>query len=298
MVYKELLEKYDQEIKNVVEKLLEKAEKNQANENDIFLVYLHGFKHPNEKLFRKNGLSPYMKGPDFVGHSLNNFLDFFNAYNESNFVNRKDFYKLLEDEEKKDEALRSERLSIEVEFMIYLKFWEADLILRRLYNLARLISGNDYQWDFNKGVFSERKTLIVDHIQKPLKKSNPKLFNLLDEIYTSFVRSEIPLRDTIAHSNYSFQGRNIWFMNDRGKQLNLSIESWEIIYHKTFLFGYYFFKCLNDLNLKFIESAEGKHFGIMIRIPERKEIGLKKDKWVKYDHKREDWVWYENAIKT
>lgn len=292
MLYKELLDKFDPEVKDAVSRLFQKARQNQANENDIFLIHLHGFKHPDEAICRKNEISPYMKGPGLVGHSLHDFLEFFNEYNKSTFRSRKEFYDLLKNEDKKKEAEKTEKLSIDIEFLIYLKFWEADLILRRLYNLGRLIHGNDYQWNFNLNVFQKRKTVIENHIKNPLKNQCPKAFNLIDEIYFG------DLRDAIAHSNYTFLGRNIHFIKDNLEEFSLKMERWEEIYHKTFLFGFYLFEFMEELNKEFIEKAEGKHFGIPIKIPEKDNVGRKKSKWLKFDHQRHDWLWYENYIKA
>lgn len=272
--------------------MFQKAERSQANENDIFLVYLHGFKHPDEELCRKNGLNPYMKGPDFAGHSLNDFLDFLNAYNESNFKRRADFYELLVDPNEKENAIKNEKLSIDIEFLIYMKFWEADLILRRLYNLSKLLYGQDYHWDFNQKLFTKRKTLIHDYIQNPLKTKCPSFYNLIKEIYWP------KLRNAIAHSNYTFLGRNVNLEDDYLNRFSISIEDWEEVYHKTVLLGFYLVKSLEDLNQKFIENAENKQFGIPIKIPERDSLRLKRTKWLKFDYERRDWVLYENYQKS
>jgi hypothetical protein len=218
MVFIELLKKYEAEIKEAVDELFENAYKNQKVDTELLLVIIHGYydgKH--EEFFRKEKLSPYVFGPDHIGYSLDSFYEFFHFYRTTH-KSKKKFLKLLSGAETKEEAEYHERLTLNLELLIYLKFWESDLLLRQLYNLVNLASGKYYDWSFtppdaekkknSSGKFS-RRPFIRNHIQAPMKTVCPKFYSLIEDNYSA------QIRNAIAHSKYYFMGRNLQLANKK-----------------------------------------------------------------------------------
>lgn len=80
------------------------------------------------------------------------------------------------------------------QLLLYMKFWETDLILRRLSNLAKLAQAKPYYWEYSQKVFNDRRNLIKDDIQKPLESICPLFYELIDEIYSN------QIRNAVAHS--------------------------------------------------------------------------------------------------
>ncbi|KAA9338852.1 hypothetical protein [Adhaeribacter soli] len=124
--------------------------------------------------------------------------------------------------------------------LIYLKFWEGDLFIKKLYQFTRLLLGEHYDWYFkisdspkDKNTSTgKRHEIIREKVRDLLKGISPIIYNLLKDSY-------IPqLRNSIAHSNYSFLGRAIHLNNDdknsKFPQLTgISFDSWIDIFHKT-----------------------------------------------------------------
>ena len=176
MLFEETIEKYDDEVKNAVDELFAKAYSFQQNDTDLLLVLLNALKtnYPPDTLKRLNS-EDYQIGTDIIGFRYNSFYNFINQYGDEVF-------------RKEDQAVK--RLDsidrdyfIEYELIIYLKFWETDLILRRLYNIARLARGEKYNWEYNQSFFNARRKLVRDKIQKNLAKISPKFNKLINEVY-------------------------------------------------------------------------------------------------------------------
>lgn len=105
---------------------------------------------------------------------------------------------------------------IHMELMIYSHMWEAKPLLKRLYRLAHLINGEDYNWDvaipdMGKHTFirEDIRSLFLakaDHIGEVIKKG----------FHTS-------LRNAFAHSEYVIDTRNLRLILD-----NYNGASWEL----------------------------------------------------------------------
>lgn len=287
MVFTELLKKYQKEVKEAVDELFEVAYKNQKIDTELLLVIIHGF-HDDKNLefFKREKLSPYVFGPAHVGYSLDAFYEFFHSYRTSN-RSKKAFTKLLQDPEHKEVTEYHERLTFNIELLIYLKFWESDLILRQLYNLANLASGKYYDWHFSLSY--SRRTFIRGQIQAPLKEVCPKTHKLIEDIYSA------QIRNAIAHSKYYFMGRNIQLGNKEEnkfyKRHNIPFDEWEIIFHKTLLFYNFIIGNLQKYDKMYQTEVSDKHFGLPLSTPRLTNLGLRKSQWVKYDSRRHRWLW-------
>jgi len=287
MVYNETLIKYDKIVKDSIKELVDLADKNQKNENDILLVYLNGWKNLEyEEAFRKSNLSPFIIGPGLLGHCVSSFYEFYDDY-RSNIIHKS---AITDETRKTQEFLKKEQLIVDIELLIYLKFWEADLILFKLFNLVQLATAQDYNWDLQSGFLGSRRNVIKIEIQKAIETLCPQLYSLIEETYST------QIRNAIAHSKYFLSNRMIHFANKREskhyKISNIDFDNWEIMFHKIILLYNHLLLQLDLINQKYIEKAKDKFYGLSIRIPEKGKLNLDKVFWIKYDDSRKDWNWY------
>ena len=285
MVFRETIKKLDRGVKKAVDDFFRTAEQNQKTENDILLVKIHGFLDRESKAgLNKIRFSEYVFGPGQEGLSADRFYEFFNIYRHQ-ITSKKNF---LEDIKKqKDEVEQAERMSVDIELLIYLKFWESDLILRQLYNLKNLATGSRYDWNFDPNKFWKRRELIRLEIQQPIKAISPLFYDLIDETYSA------QIRNAIAHTKYYFLGRNINLTNKLDnphyKLFNIPFDDWEIRFHKVILMYNHIIGNLNRINIKYAEKSADLHNGLAIETPKKGKHGLNKIHWIKYDDNFKRW---------
>lgn len=296
MVFTETLIACQNEVREAVDELFDTAFKNQKVNTDLLLVIIHGYLDTKHLEFHKREkVSPYVFGPDHIGHSLHTFYDFFHFYRTSN-TTKEEFEELLGDPEKKEDVERQVELTLNIELLIYMKFWESDMLLRQLYNLVNLATGLHYDWSMvppsmtksNPGKFS-RRPFIRNHIQAPIEILCPKFHNLVMENYSA------QIRNAIAHSKYFFLGPNIVLANkdenEHYELTNISFTDWEIRFHKTLLFYNFIIGNLQRYDQYYQEEVKDKHFGLALSTPRLNHLGLRLNQWVKYDDHRKRWLW-------
>lgn len=299
MVFIETLKVCEKEIREAVEELFDAAFKNQKIDTDLLLVIIHGYydvKHIEFHIREK--LSPYVFGPEHIGYSLGAFYDFFHSY-RTTATSKKKFEKLLKDPKTKEAVEHQEGLAMNIELLIYLKFWESDLLLRQLYNLVNLASGRYYDWSFvppdltkknndSSGKFS-RRPFIRNHIQAPMEVICPKFHKLVKDNYSA------QIRNAIAHSKYYFLGRNLHLANKEENKFyeltHIPFADWEIRFHKTLLFYNYIIGNIQRYDKHYQEEVKDKHFGLPLSTPKLTRNGLRKNQWVKYDDLWHRWLW-------
>ncbi len=98
--------------------------------------------------------------------------------------------------------------------LIYLKFWEADSTIKKLYQFVRILHGEPYDWYFkisesnrDKNSTGKRQDIILLKIRNRLKEFSSTLYQVIKDTYKT------QIRNSIAHSNYSFLSRNIHLNN-------------------------------------------------------------------------------------
>ncbi len=282
MLFEETIEKYDNEVKSAVDELFAKAYSHQSNDTDLLLVLMNALKtdYPPETLKRLD-IDNYQIGADIIGFRYNSFYNFINQYGCKVF--RKDDLdvKLLNSNDRD--------YFIENELIIYLKFWETDLILRRLYNIARLARGEKYDWEYNQSFFNTRRILVKDNIQKNLAKISPKFNKLINEVYIS------QIRNAIAHSQYYLMYDSI-ILTNKNESKHYTIEAisfndWEVRFHKNILLYHHLIRCNKEYLEKFQEKVKGRYNGLKVVFPEIGKMGIDKIGWVKYDEHFKRWYW-------
>jgi hypothetical protein len=287
MIYEETLEKYNDSVKDAVDELFSNSFTNQRNDTDLLLVFQNALKnnHPEETLKRLN-ITNFQIGPDFIGFRYNSFYKFINAYRDKVFKKTDQKAELEKDPFERDYIYHN---LIEQELLIYLKFWESDLILRRLYNLTRLARGEEYEWIYDQSFFNARRKLVKEEIQKDLDRISPKFNALIEEIYSR------QIRNAIAHSQYYllYDSINLTNKDENPHYIlgSISYDDWEILFHKTILFYNYLISNTNEYSEKYQKDVKGKHYGLMIVFPEKDSKGNNKTGWLKFDESFNRWYW-------
>jgi hypothetical protein len=287
MIFSETMKKYNSDVKEAVDELFINAENAQKNENDILVVYIHGYQDIEHKEdLQSNGLSEFVFGPNLVGLCKDRFYEFFDVYRHQ-IISKKSFQEMINKD--KESTKLQERISVDLELLMYLKFWESELILRQLFNLKNLALGLDYDWTFNHKKFKWRKTLIENEILAPLKNICPKFCELVEGIYSS------QIRNAVAHSKYFFQGRNLQLANKNDSTsyilYNIPFEEWEVTIHKILLLYNHIIGNFNRINNEHAKRANEMHNGLPLRIPKKSKHGLFKNQWVVYDEVYKRWLW-------
>lgn len=164
MLFEDTINLYKDEVEAAVDQLYEMAYKNQVFDTDLLLVLENGLKQDYDEDTKKRlKTTPYHIGPDIIGFRYNTFYQFINYY-RSGIKSKDDFAKEFTDDKTKDSYLDFYR---DFQLLLYMKFWETDLILRRLSNLSNLAQGKQYYWEYSQKKFNKRRNLIQDEIQNP-----------------------------------------------------------------------------------------------------------------------------------
>ena len=165
------------EFKNIFQLAL----KSQKHPGDLLLFHVNGFydeymasiKHTATKQF-----DPHVIGLGREGHSEADHYNFIHHYRTTNVLQipyQEHVSNVKWDPQRKQEIesiLKAEELSIQVEMLIYLKFWEADSSIKKLYELSQILLGKSYDWYFKIGkgdgiynYFQKRHEIIRIHIR-------------------------------------------------------------------------------------------------------------------------------------
>jgi len=293
MLFLETLNQYQAEVSKAISDLFESAFKNQTHPQDLLLLMENGF-IVNRDIQPIKGvkLSPYVVGPDSEGWSARTQYEFYHSYRQNVNEHRAEF--IQEASKMGSMENKVEYSSMHIELMIYIKFWEAEKILKTLYQLSRLSRGLDYDWEFKVDQYKDgRQGLIRDEIRDSVKAVIPTFYNLVKDIYMSQVRN------AIAHSQFAFIGRNLNLNNKHLSKFytlrNLTFEEWEVIIHKVILFyneliyqEQVYYKIYSDKSLPM-------HYGLPLRTPKSKETLI--HPFYKYVQEEDRWSWYANLSK-
>ena len=193
-----------------------------------------------------------------------------------------------------EEVLREEALSIQLEMLIYLKIWEADLFIKWMYELGRILNSEPYDWYFSlaKGQ-KEKKTLpsrhqtLIELIQNKIPPELEVLKRSMEEAYV------INIRNAIAHSNYSFHGDVISFsfynsINSRSETKSIKFEDWSQIFHKTLMIHNFSYWLKGQINTHYADLySEGTPVSILITDQANKQS----EHLLEFRSEYGDWKW-------
>lgn len=302
MIFKDKLESISEIVMPEFRKLINTAWVNQTNYSDLLLIHINGFYNKEIEEWNKarsDKLNPHVIGPGDEGHSEITHYEFINKYRQS-YISpipysdyTTEFEWAPEKQKEIDVLLDIEETTIQLEMLVYLKFWEADLIIKKLYQLARLLNKEHYDWYFkisessrDKNSTGSRQEIIRERIRDKIKPHSEPIYQLFKNSYIS------QLRNAIAHSNYSFQGRNIHLYNyvesDPSCQLRyITFDNWVEIIHSTIIIHNAYISMNNFINSIFGKIAMENENTLTIRITERDNTQYKLP--VEYRSRWKDW---------
>jgi len=254
----ETVNKLRPRIKTAIQQLLDSATKNQKNPNDIVLFLSNGFFDPR---FKVSGLSGYMMGPGERGwddeHRKEFVVDYLNSGNQE-----------FTAKVKPENVERFVRFSLNLELLIYTHFWETDVALKELKQLANLVSCKPYDWE-NEISEREKYEFIRDEIREVFLAHGLDVGNLIKESYHS------QLRNAFAHDQYAFRGKDtIALLNFKGKPYelqSLTFGEWEDRFLKTALLFYELLHLKGDLLLHYGQSEPS----LTVWMPTQREVTFK-----------------------
>ncbi len=263
MIFIDLIKKYNKELHPEFEKIFELGLKNQYYHTDLLLWKINGSFQENlveAKPSKEKKWNTHVIGPGIEGFSDQTHYDFINQYRQSN-VSKYSYDEYLkkvtydpENIEEIDKLIHFESTSIQIEMLIYLKIWEADLMIKKMYELTRILNGESYNWYFkvaessrDKNSNGTRQDIIRKLVRDKLSDSSPFLQEWISNIYKT------QIRNSIAHSNYAIIGRNInlnnFIKDDPASQLHsLQFDEWHDIFHKLIVLHNQYIWLANTVN--------------------------------------------------
>lgn len=302
MIFKDKLDESHKNIQPEINSLIPQAWENQQHVGDLLLLHINGFFDPTILNYNETSghdFSPHLIGLGSEGHSAKAHYEYIHRYRMNNIYNLS-YSKYLEkvrykhgNEDEIDLLISDEENIIQNEMLIYLKIWECDLFIKKYYQLIRLVYGESYDWYFklantvsNKMSTGTRQNVIQIKIRDRLKTISPGLYNVFKKTY-------IPqIRNSIAHSNYSFQGRSIHLNNyikeNQNAQLqSISFDEWIEIFHNTLVLYNEYIHLGQLINQHYIKITQTSNQIMEIKITD--QTNAIKISFVKYREFYNDW---------
>jgi hypothetical protein len=309
MLFQELFTERRERIGKEFDQLFEQAVNNQTHSGDLLLIELNGsYEREAKEWDNIEDKNPYMYGPRTEGWSDLSHYEFINAYRS--FVHKDshaDYVKRHEWSEEKNNEIRqlekNESLSIQLEMLVYLKIWEADLFIKRLYQIVRLKQGLHYDWHFRIMESNRDKTedevdkpigtrdeIIRKMIRNPLEKEYPEIFKAIKNAFNS------QLRNSIAHSKYSLASRYIHLNNSIKKDPYaqtqvISFDDWISKIHDTLTIYDQLINFMNKVQAYYINRVKGNsNLAQEIRINRLDPEPVTRYGIVRYRKEFNDWI--------
>ncbi len=283
MIFSEKYEALYPKISSEFDNLLALAFQKQQHHGELLILYNNGFyneemEHHNKK-FGSNYLTYTIgnRGESFSETAHSEFIQKFRVNTFCSF-DYDEYLKLFElnklSNAERKEFLEFETSTIQMEMLCYLKFWESDAIITKLYQFVRLLNGKRYDWKFRIQKFSDERDIydtigkvIREKIRDEIKSVSPILYNLISNSYNS------QIRNSIAHSNYSFLGNQIWLNNFSKNPKNyspkhsISFDEWNVIFNNTLVLHSTYMDFKNKINEKYMELSLKSNDMIEVLIP-------------------------------
>ncbi len=283
--------------------LLKKAFSSQSHTGDLLLIFINGFydeKIKGTTIADGKKASPFLIGPGLSGHSDETHYRFIHEYRKKvERINYSDYVKLHvydpNTSEQRDKLLLLEENTIHLETLVYLKIWEGDHFLKNLYQFVRILNSDSYDWFFKlKDHKSEvgtatRPDLIRLKIRDKLSPHSIYAYELIKGTYITQVRN------AIAHSNFSFLGRNIHLHNfSKNDPFNnrprLTFDEWVDIFHNTIILHNSYIWLKNEINSYYAKIYRESGRPIEIRLTDNE--GKESFSYVEYVDRINDWRFY------
>jgi hypothetical protein len=308
MLFTDILNKKTNQLQPEFDKLFEDILNNQSHEGDLLLIRVNGSYYPDSNN-RDNTLikNPYKIGPNTEGHSDHWHYKFIHNYRQ-NSVSALPFEEYIKNfrwsEEKQQEIdilTESESTSIQLEMLIYIKIWEADLFIKKLYQLTTLAFGEPYDWHFkikesnrdNSPSTGKREDIIRNKIRDRLKNKYPNIYSAIKNAYKT------QIRNSIAHSNYYFIGRYIhpsnYIKNDPASQIEvLPFDEWIDIFHDTMVIYNQLIRFSHLIDNIYSKAAKDNNLLFQVRLNRTDPTEKTEYYLLKYRPEFNDWGFNQN----
>ena len=303
MLFKDILDTKTQKLQSEFDKLFKDILNNQTHDGDLLLIRVNGFYnsevHTWDNIENKN---PYMIGPNTEGHSDLWHYKFIHNYRKSSISNLTyaeylEKHNWSEEKAKKISNLtKTESMSIQLEMLIYLKIWEADLFIKKLYQLTNLSQGEPYDWHFkiaesnrdNEVTTGKREEIIRKKIRERLKTNYPIIYSAIKNAYKTQVRN------SIGHSTYYFAGRFIHLNNyvktDLAAQIEvLSFNEWVNMFHDTMVIYNQLIRFSHLIDNLYSKAAHSNNLLFQVRLNRRDPSEKTEYYLLKYRPEWNDW---------
>ena len=310
MIFKDKLKEKGDVIRPEINKLLDIAWDKQSHIGDLLLIHINGFYQEDILLYNAHAdkkLNPHVIGPGSEGHSEHTHYSFIHKYRTTHIhrMTHADYVKQFvmkkwdkEISDRNTELMDIEEITIQLKMLIYLKFWESDMIIKKLYQFARTLNSEPYDWYFkvsessrDKNSTGTRQDIIRLQIRDKIKDHSPVLYQIIKDTYKT------QIRNSIAHSNYSFLGRHIHLNNfikeDPHSQLRaLSFDEWIDIFHNTLVLHNEYVRMNNLINDHFAQIA--KEHGNTMEILVTEKSAKQYPTFIEYRPEWKDWTYKQN----
>lgn len=302
MLFKDIIDEKQKALEPEFDLLFEEIIKNQKHNGDMLLILING-SYNTDVLKSPRNLSPYIIGPNKEGHSEVLHYEFIHNYRTTYLADipHSEYLKEFEWSEEKskqiEEHQKFEGTTIQLEMMIYLKIWEADAFIKRFYQFARLLNGENYDWNFRLSESSRdanstgtRQDIIRKQIRNKFKTKFPAIYTAFENAYKT------QIRNSIAHSNYSFQSRYIHLNNtiegDPASLLtSISFDDWISKFHDTMVIYNQYIKLKTRINEYYSTIAKSQDLKFEILVTKDKIPTTHEYRQVKYRPDWNDWNW-------
>jgi hypothetical protein len=251
MIFTDLLNQKNKLVFPELRKLVDMAHANQTHPGDLLLISENGSYEYDPPILNGEQMAPFLLGPGKEGLSFHTHSDFIKRFIDDNIITDSTYEeyrsRLTYSEERKEEInnlQEAEAHSIQLEMLVYLKIWESDAFIKRLYQLVQLMKGKDYDWHFKilehekeEGVHytDKRDPLIRSKIRESIKTAG--LTNLYDAIKSGYVTQ---IRNAIAHSQFHILGTGIVLNNykkgSKGSPFPaITFDDWTHMFHSSLI---------------------------------------------------------------
>lgn len=302
MLFKDKLEEIRNKLEPEFERLFSEALKKQSHKGDLLMVTINGSydkKMAGITLANGKPASLYVHGPGSSGLADETHYRYIDFYRRKIHQKTLTEYQKLHvySPERQDEInklLNAEELSIHLESSIYLKIWEGDHFIKVWFQFLQCLEGKPYDWHF-KVKSSSRDTDGIDVRHKVLRiHIRERIKNFSIPIFEAFkIAYKTQIRNSIAHSNFSFLGRNIhpnnFISDDPSHQLKyLTFDDWIEMFHSTIILHNFYIWLKNKINMHYGGNYLNGEKPIEIRVV--KPSGETTYRYVKFRPEYEDWV--------
>lgn len=275
------------------ERLFSLAVANQSHPGDLLLILENGAYDSDVLNYPGEPLSPHVIGPGKEGLAYDTHYQFINLYRHRVYTRTHAEY-LAELEalvkaqkwEERDQLEAAEAISVQLETLIYLKIWESDFLLKRLYEFVRILLGESFHWGFKA---ESRYKTIRFQIRDKVRPLSETLYACITTAY----RSQI--RNSIAHSNYAIMSRNIHPNNDVATNpdslQNLPFDEWIDMFHLTLAIYNELIGLGNKIRLHYATLAPAQNNEIEVLVPDksgqlRSKIIMYRPEWDDFRYKQ------------